>query len=80
MPFVPIEIGSWQQIFLSRHGLIDIYGGRFVEMPAEKMRCANMHLLAMNKLDTKLPAAPIDPDTLLSRVENEGESEGAVQG
>jgi hypothetical protein len=49
-------------------------------MPAEKMRCANMHLLAMNKLDTKLPAAPIDPDTLVSRVENEGKSEGAVQG
>ena len=39
-----------------------------------------MHLLAMNKLDTKLPAAPIDPDTLVSRVENEGKSEGAVQG
>jgi hypothetical protein len=54
--------------------------GQFVEMPAEKMRCANMHLLAMNKLDTKLPAAPIDPDTLVSRVENEGKSEGAVQG
>ena len=31
-------------------------------MPAGKMRCANMHLLAMNKLDTKLPAAPIDPE------------------
>jgi hypothetical protein len=44
------------------------------------MLSANMHLLAMNKLDTKLPAAPIDPDTLVCRVENEGQSEGAVQG
>jgi hypothetical protein len=44
------------------------------------MLSANMHLLAMNKLYTKLLAAPIEPDTLAIRVENEGESEGAVQG
>jgi len=39
-----------------------------------------MHLLAMNKLDTKLIAAPIEPATLAFRVASEGKSEGAVQG